>query len=1015
MDNTGAFEQLVENLIHPKKGHSQLPFWFWNGALTPEVMREQLRLMAKQGVHGACPHPRFGMDRREYLEEAFWLAMDATVDEARKLGSSLLLYDEYNWPSGGAGGRVTDGYPHLHPRGLDYSTREVRGPGVVTLQGFQPGEPESGRFEKIIAAFNVPTDCPSEDGGNERPYNAILPWGEISTDGSAICGKLPPGNWRILVFFESSTGNPSPLDTGSNAFVDFLNPETGKRFIELTHNEYRKRYSGAFGSTIVGIFTDEPSTICSGPFPWTGRFLEEFEKRRGYSLLSHLPALCDDSYPDGRRYRAAYWRTVAELFEEAFIRPMADWCKENKIALTGHFFEESLKAWPAAPQLMNWLRQLDWPGMDALGKHSQASASKIPASVAHLQGKPLLCEALGLADGWNITPKTIRRGMQFLGIAGTSVMVPHAFHQTIENPRNECPPSFFVPSPLWRHYHRIAKISDRLCAFNSTGCHKAPLAVYYPIESLWADGTGGRGQGGKPWEVKKNGNRHARHTVKVFDDLVNAISYGPWDCDIVDAAALAQAEIQDGSLKIGPEHFRCLVLPSTRTLDAAVAGSIASALKAGLLLVILGDAPTCLLDDAGGALERFNQALETYSSQILKCSTAQELCGWLDRKIPSAAVIGFPDGTPEGILVQARKAHETALWLIVNDNEITSRFQILLPVEKQITENDLTAIELDSGSKRSLPAKKVGDHLLIELELGPLDARIVLASAKPARGNENTAGVIREIKRKIPLDAWTVQVSPSDCKIPAWKMRERGWEALKGWQQPDCDDSTWCQVVAGQSALGSASAQSALFRAVLPPGAKYLRRPLPLTGEYELFVNGRLAERRLGPPLNEGLLEISHLCSGLRDILALEVSSHSALSGLSSPLEVCCEAVSLPALMPWTELGLGWYSGIVSYQTHLSLNEIPGTAWLDLGDVEHDAELLVNGEKVAELPWPPYRVEIAKQLRKGENTLTVTVANTLANRFTWDNASPARTGQSWGVIPRRDPSGLLGPVWLELG
>jgi len=39
------------------------------------------------------------MDRRAYLEEPFWRAMDATIDEARALGMQIWLYDEYNWPS----------------------------------------------------------------------------------------------------------------------------------------------------------------------------------------------------------------------------------------------------------------------------------------------------------------------------------------------------------------------------------------------------------------------------------------------------------------------------------------------------------------------------------------------------------------------------------------------------------------------------------------------------------------------------------------------------------------------------------------------------------------------------------------------------------------------------------------------------------------------------------------------------------------------------------------------------
>ena len=121
-------EEILALWHDPPAVCSQAPFWFWNGPLDPNTMRLQIRLMADKGVRAAMPHPRFGMDRRFYLEEPYWDAMDAALDEARKAGSAIWLYDEYNWPSGGAGGRVTDGHPEFYPRGLDYTFVDCEGP-----------------------------------------------------------------------------------------------------------------------------------------------------------------------------------------------------------------------------------------------------------------------------------------------------------------------------------------------------------------------------------------------------------------------------------------------------------------------------------------------------------------------------------------------------------------------------------------------------------------------------------------------------------------------------------------------------------------------------------------------------------------------------------------------------------------------------------------------------------------------------------------------------------------------
>jgi hypothetical protein len=175
---------VLQALRQPPKSCTQVPFWFWNGNLDPAEFRAQLREMADKGVYAAMPHPRFGMDRREYLEEPYWRAMQATLAEAKKLGMQIWLYDEYNWPSGGAGGRVTDGHPELYPRGLDYLTNIVEGPQELVLTQPAPSEPRMEVFEKFMGGFiRLPGAAAT----------ACQPWGEVRQDGRTIAGNVPAG------------------------------------------------------------------------------------------------------------------------------------------------------------------------------------------------------------------------------------------------------------------------------------------------------------------------------------------------------------------------------------------------------------------------------------------------------------------------------------------------------------------------------------------------------------------------------------------------------------------------------------------------------------------------------------------------------------------------------------------------------------------------------------------------------------------------------------------------------
>ncbi|MCY2924344.1 MAG: glycosyl hydrolase, partial [Planctomycetota bacterium] len=570
-------------------------------------LARQLREMAAKGVRAAMPHPRFGMDRRDYLEGPYWKAFKAVVDEAARIGSKIVLYDEYNWPSGGAGGRVTDGHPEFYTRGLDYQTLEAEGPGEFTVETLTPSEPESQTPEAAVAAFLVPADCPwlgDTAGPGEAEGVRAKPWGRVTPDGMKIRGELPPGENRLLVFFRSRSSSPSPLDGGSGSFVDYLNPKATKRFIELTHEQYRRRLGRHFGKTITGIFTDEPQAMAGAPFPWTGDFPARFRALRGYDLLPHLAALVDDRCADGWRHRAAYWQSVAELIEESFFRPIARWCRRNGIAFTGHIYEEFLGSWTAAPHMMNWLRQMDWPGIDALGARIEPIGAKIAASVAHLEGKPhFLCEALGLAGGWNFTLAAAKRGYNFLALMGVDFLVPHAMHQTVENPRVECPPSFFFQNPYWKYYGSLAGMTDRLCGFNRQGRHVAAVAVYYPIESLWADGTGGKGQGVAAWQYKRSGNARAGATIKAFDAALMAFSAGEHDCDVADAKALAGAAVlPEGTIRIGPETFSCLVLPAVRTIDPVALARIDEFLRAGGAVLAIGQLPQRVYPGASGNL-----------------------------------------------------------------------------------------------------------------------------------------------------------------------------------------------------------------------------------------------------------------------------------------------------------------------------------------------------------------------------------------------------------------------------
>jgi hypothetical protein len=89
-------------------------------------------------------------------------------------------------------------------------------------------------------------------------------------------------------------------------------------------------------------------------------------------------------------------------------------------------------------------------------------------------------------------------------------------------------------------------------------------------------------------------------------------------------------------------------------------------------------------------------------------------------------------------------------------------------------------------------------------------------------------------------------------------------------------------------------------------------------------------------------------------------------------------------LQSWTELGgddVKAFSGTGSYSITFAKPAQSATAWqLDLGKVYENAEVYLNGVKVATLLGPQYTVIIPVQQLKAVNRLEVKVANLMANR-----------------------------------
>ncbi|MFO7936416.1 MAG: hypothetical protein R6V06_02280 [Kiritimatiellia bacterium] len=164
--------------------------------------------------------------------------------------------------------------------------------------------------------------------------------------------------------------------------VDNYSFEAMKLFIEMTHKQYEKHLRNYMGSTIKGIFTDEPAhpghvEVPGKPvlqFRYYNGLDEEYKAKTGRSFRKDVEAYLVD------KSKNAVWPVYAELlgrrFRTAYFDPIRAWCDSMGILSTGHMIAESSTSISfkcnGAP--MHVLKGLSLPGMDEIGTRTTSQS-----------------------------------------------------------------------------------------------------------------------------------------------------------------------------------------------------------------------------------------------------------------------------------------------------------------------------------------------------------------------------------------------------------------------------------------------------------------------------------------------------------------------------------------------------------------------------------------------------------------------------------------------------------------
>ena len=548
----------LKEFKNPAATYRSMTFWSLNDSLRADEMRRQLALFKEGGFGGAFFHSRPGL-LTPYLSEEWFDMMKVGVDECRKLGLEAWFYDEDKWPSGFAGGLVPRQDEAFHARTL------VRVPA------------------------GTPVEAPDEillDDGKHLYVSHVDPMGQPWFNGTS--------------------------------WVDLMNPDMVKAFLDCTYQPYVDRFAGK--KWVMGIFSDEPQVsprtdlaVGDAFVPYSPWMEEAFEKRWGYTMRPHLASLVDE-VGDWIRFRLHYYRTVGECMENAFSRQIGEYCAANGLQWTGHYNGEEMPVANMFNQgdLMIQYRHMQVPGIDALGlRYKTLHNAKVMASVANQYGKKRrVVEIFGIS-GHNLSLEDRMWLTAWHTNNGLNMFCPHLSHYTIKGIRKyDYPPTFNYQEPYWPYNHLYEDFAARLAYFATAGSTVGEVCVLSTLESDYLER-----------DVHRNYPEPGTERDVLLESTLQCLNNLHYNNDIGDEQILSDVgSVAGGCLKVGEMSYHTVILPNLLTIRPSTVALLEKFAVSGGNVLVLGDFPQFVdgvSDTLGG--------LRAYSTQL----TLDELGGWL--------------------------------------------------------------------------------------------------------------------------------------------------------------------------------------------------------------------------------------------------------------------------------------------------------------------------------------------------------------------------------------------------
>jgi hypothetical protein len=606
-------------------------FWNWNDRVDPSVIRKQLR---DQHAHklltvAIVPLPKefrpltFGnrLDV-DYLSDEYFSRYRVAMDEAKRLGMKAWLYDEGGWPAGNAAGRVVKSDPNLAAQTL-ITERRLLAPG-----------------EKVV------------------------------TPSGAVSSFVENGNTLVVCRVVRTTEGPNYLHVAP----DLLNPAATQKFIELTYERYRRFMPEYLGSVLPWAFNDEaavPRFVPGKQMPWTDALPQIFLRQKGYSLIEALPLLMSNpalQTPEAQRARIDFYDVWSQLFHDAYLAPLRDWCRKYGMLFSGHLGGDDDTMGSANygyGHILRALRGMDLPGVDIIwhqvfpGQRNH-HFPRYAGSIARQRGQNAVTESYGVY-GNGLTLAEMKWLVDYQYVRGCNRMVIESYPVGASgNLMSGERPHFGPRNPLWEFQPVFQDYTARLGYVLSLGEGGTGVALYFPVRDIWA---------AAPAKTSPQ--------AKANDDVALELEKNQIDFDFVDDDLLIPDAVGNGVLRAGKMSYRTIVVSPARMMPSQTARTLARFVRSGGTLIAVTSLPETgpveprtFLQELGTKTLKLGEERRVGKGRVVVASEDQ-LARWL----PSTLAL---QPASDSLRVTSRRLPSGTIYVITNEAdawvETTPRF-----------------------------------------------------------------------------------------------------------------------------------------------------------------------------------------------------------------------------------------------------------------------------------------------------------------------------------------------------